>query len=122
MPNSPTPSTRRGRAPRRFEYLPPAQIGALRDAPKDATVVNFGTGTFAIELTGQHPDLTVIALDEQPGMLELLRIKPGAIELKNLKPVLTDRMEGLKSAILALNVLHELSDGESLRAPFLSVS
>ncbi len=101
--------------PRRFEYLPPAQIAALLDAPKDATVVDFGTGTgtFAIELAGQRPDLTVIALDEQPGMLELLRSKPGAIQLKNLKPVLTDRMAGLESGaerILALNVLHELSD------------
>ncbi|HVA40906.1 MAG TPA: class I SAM-dependent methyltransferase, partial [Candidatus Binataceae bacterium] len=78
----------------RFDYLPPARIIALLDAPHAGTVVDFGTGTgtFAIELAERRPDLTVIALDEQPRMLELLRAKPAAGRLKNLKPLLTDQL------------------------------
>ena len=100
--------------PARLEYLPAAQLIALLDAPAGARVIDFGTGTgvYAIELAQRRPDVVVIALDEQPQMLEMLRAKPSARELSNLTPVLTGEMELAATAdrILALNVLHELGD------------
>ncbi len=101
--------------PARFEYLPPAEIIAALDPPSGGTVVDFGTGTgaFAIELARRRPDLRVIAYDEQPGMLDLLKAKSDAARLKNLEPVLSDRAEemaGIGDRILAINVLHEVGD------------
>ncbi|HUY25917.1 MAG TPA: class I SAM-dependent methyltransferase [Candidatus Binataceae bacterium] len=101
--------------PRRFEHLAPHQVLELLDAPRGALVIDFGTGTgtFAIEIAKHRSDLRVIALDEQPGMLELLRAKPEAMNLRNLEAVLTDEVErftGSGDRILALNVLHELGD------------
>lgn len=101
--------------PARFQYLPPARIIALLEAPPSGTVVDFGTGTgaYAIPLAEQRPDLIVIALDEQPRMLDLLRAKPGAGRLKNLRPMHTDGIETIKGGadrILVVNVLHELGD------------
>lgn len=101
--------------PVRFEYLPPAEIIAALDPPSGGTVVDFGTGTgaFAIELARRRPDLRVIAYDEQPGMLDLLKAKPVAAQLKNLVPLLSDRADELAASadrILAINVLHEVGD------------
>ncbi len=101
--------------PARFEYLPPAEIIAALDPPSCGTVLDFGAGTgaFAIELARRRPDLRVIAYDEQPGMLDLLKAKPDAARLKNLEPVLSDRAEemaGIADRILAINVLHEVGD------------
>jgi SAM-dependent methyltransferase len=101
--------------PRRFEYLPPDRILEMLDAPRGATVIDFGAGTgaYAIEIARRRPDLTVIAFDEQPQMLELMNAKPAAAELKNLKPVLATQSATLSAGaerILALNVLHELGD------------
>ncbi len=100
--------------PARAEYLPPDRLIELLDAPARARVVDFGagTGTIAIELARQRPDLEVIALDEQPRMLDLLRAKPAARGLHNLKPVLSGEMALADSAqrVLAINVLHELGD------------
>ncbi|MDE3136190.1 MAG: class I SAM-dependent methyltransferase [Acidobacteriota bacterium] len=101
--------------PSRFEYLPPEKIVALLDLPRGATLVDFGTGTgtFAIRVAQARPDVTVVALDEQPEMLERLRAKPAAKSLANLKPALPDRvpaLRGLADRVLALNVLHELGD------------
>lgn len=100
--------------PSRLDYLPLAQICGFLAAPRGARVVDFGTGTgtFAIGLARQRPDLEVVALDEQPEMLQMLRAKPAA-RLANLKPVLTDGLAGLRGTadrVLALNVLHELGD------------
>ncbi len=105
--------------PARFEYLPPAEVVELLDAPQGACVIDFGTGTgtYAIELARRRPDLEVIALDEQPEMLELLRAKPAAAALRNLRPVLTDALSELQAKadrILAINVLHEVGD-EAMR-------
>jgi SAM-dependent methyltransferase len=101
--------------PRRFDYLPPAQILEMLDAPQGGVVIDFGAGTgaYAIEIARRRPDLTVVAFDEQPRMLEMLTAKPAAAELENLKPVLaTDAASLTASAdrILGLNVLHELGD------------
>ncbi len=105
--------------PERFEYLPPARIIVMLDAPPSGTVVDFGTGTgaYAIPLAEQRPDLTVIALDEQPQMLDLLRAKPAAGWLKNLRPMHTDQIDTIRGSadrIIVVNVLHELGD-EAMR-------
>lgn len=100
--------------PTRLVYMPPARLIELLDAPAGARIIDFGagTGTFAIELARRRPDLEVIALDEQPEMLDILRAKPAARELRNLKAVLSGEMSLAASAqrILAVNVLHELGD------------
>jgi len=100
--------------PARLEYLPPESLVELLDAPAGTRVVDFGTGTgaIAIELARRRPDLELIALDEQPQMLDLLKAKPAARELRNLKPVLSGEMALAQSAerVLAINVLHELGD------------
>ncbi len=101
--------------PSRFEYLPPEKIVALLDLPRGATLVDFGTGTgaFAIRVAEARPDVTVVALDEQPEMLERLRAKPAAKSLANLRPALPGEIPALRGRadrVLAMNVLHELGD------------
>jgi ubiquinone/menaquinone biosynthesis C-methylase UbiE len=100
--------------PARLEYLPPERLIELLDTPAGARVVDFGAGTgaIAIELARRRPDLEIIALDEQPQMLDLLKAKSAARELRNLKPVLSGEMALANSAerVLAINVLHELGD------------
>jgi len=101
--------------PARFEYLPPEEVAKMLDVPAESKVLDFGTGTgtYAIELARLRPDVEVIALDEQPEMLDMLRSKPVAAELANLKPVLPEDMgvyKGKIDRVMALNVLHELGD------------
>ena len=101
--------------PARFEYLPPQEVAKLLDVPVGGTFLDFGTGTgtYAIELAQLRPDVEVIAFDEQPEMLDLLRAKPAARKLANLTPVLPEDIATYKGKIdrvLALNVLHELGD------------
>lgn len=105
--------------PARFEYLPVEDVASLLDVPAGGKLLDFGTGTgtYAIELARLRPDVEVVALDEQPEMLGLLRAKPAAAELRNLKPALPGDIatyRGKIDRVLALNVLHELGD-ESLR-------
>ncbi len=102
----------------RFDYLPPERVIAVLDPPRDGLVVDFGagTGTYALEIARARPDVTVVALDEQPEMLERLRGKPEA-SLPNLEAALPDRLAALAGRadrVLALNVLHELGD-EAIR-------
>ena len=99
----------------RLDYLPPAKVFELLDPPQGGLVVDFGvgTGTYAILLARARPDVTVVALDEQPEMLARLQSKPEAGQLKNLRPFLPEAMKdfhGKADRVLALNVLHELGD------------
>ena len=101
--------------PSRFEYLPPDAIVSQLDLPTGALLVDFGAGTgaFAIRLAQARPDVSVVALDEQPAMLDRLRAKPQAQTLANLCTVLPDELPSLAGRadrVLALNVLHELGD------------
>ncbi len=99
----------------RFEYLPPERVLALLDPAPSALMVDFGagTGTYAIWLARARPDLAVIALDEQPEMLDRLRAKPETQSLANLRPIFPAEIPGFRGRadrVLALNVLHELGD------------
>jgi 2-polyprenyl-3-methyl-5-hydroxy-6-metoxy-1,4-benzoquinol methylase len=105
--------------PARFEYLPSKEVAEMLDIPAGGTLLDFGTGTgtYAIEIARLRPDVEVIALDEQPEMLDLMRAKPATTELANLKPALPADVAAYERKIdrvLALNVLHELGD-EALR-------
>jgi SAM-dependent methyltransferase len=99
----------------RFGYLPPEKLFALLDPPPGGCVVDFGagTGTYSILLARARPDITVIAFDEQPEMLDRLRVKPEFRQLKNLRAALSDEtgnLRGRADRVLLLNVLHELGD------------
>ncbi|GAC1309727.1 MAG: hypothetical protein NVSMB21_16620 [Vulcanimicrobiaceae bacterium] len=99
----------------RFAYVPPERVVALLDVATGATVLDFGTGTgtYAIELARRLPATTVVALDEQPVMLERLRAKPGVAALANLRPIAPAGVPAYArriDRIFALNVLHELGD------------
>lgn len=101
--------------PARFAYLPSARVFELLAVPPGASVCDFGTGTgtYAIELARSRLDVRVLALDEQPEMLDMLRAKPAAQALANLHPMLPDQLaneRGQIQRVLAVNVLHELGD------------
>ncbi|HZO92532.1 MAG TPA: class I SAM-dependent methyltransferase [Candidatus Baltobacteraceae bacterium] len=99
----------------RFAYLPPAEIVALLDLPRNAALVDFGTGTatYALEIARARNDVRVYALDEQEAMLERARAKIAASGLANVEavgPGAMERLRGTVDRVLALNVLHELGD------------
>jgi cyclopropane fatty-acyl-phospholipid synthase-like methyltransferase len=99
--------------PARFAYLPPAELVALLDLPDGASLVDFGTGTgtYAIEMARLRPDIHVLALDEQSGMLDLLREKIADAKLTTVEAIDPTRLASLAGTaerIFALNVLHEL--------------
>ncbi|HEX5413262.1 MAG TPA: class I SAM-dependent methyltransferase [Terriglobia bacterium] len=101
--------------PARFEYLPPREVQKMLDLPAGGKLLDFGTGTgtYAVELARRRPDVEVIAFDEQPEMLDLLRAKPAARELANLKAVGPEAIATYNAKtdrVLALNVLHEMGD------------
>ncbi|MGP6155983.1 MAG: class I SAM-dependent methyltransferase [Vulcanimicrobiaceae bacterium] len=99
----------------RFEYLQPGTLLALLDLLPAATLLDFGAGTglYAIELASARLDVRVLALDEQPEMLALLRGNVAAAGRTNLEVLEPAQLEGLGAGVdrvLALNVLHELGD------------
>jgi len=115
--------------PARFDYLPPQELFALLDAPQGAVVIDFGTGTgtYALQWAQARPDLTVIALDEQPQMLALVNKKLSASPTPNVRPCLADAqgltaLRARAARILALNVLHEMGDDAIRRLAALLAS
>jgi SAM-dependent methyltransferase len=98
----------------RLSYVDPERVLALLDIPPGGVVIDFGAGTgvYTIEIAERRPDAHVIALDEQPTMIQRIREKPRAsranIEAR-LPDVIPERT-GTVDRILGLNVLHELDD------------
>ena len=108
--------------PERFTYLPPADVVAFVDAPPNAVVLDFGTGTgtYAIAFAHERPDCTVIGLDTQPDMLAMLRAKPAAAAVRSGGPELLIELAGTIDRVITLNVLHEVED-EHIRALFAAL-
>ena len=107
----------------RFAYAAPDALLAELALPPSATLVDFGAGTglYAIALAQRRPDLRVVALDEQPEMLDHLRAaiqRAGANNVEAADPPAMDALRGRAGGVLALNVLHELGDAalDELRA------
>jgi SAM-dependent methyltransferase len=107
----------------RFAYVSPDALLAELVLPPSATLVDFGAGTglYAIALAQRRPDLRVVALDEQPEMLDHLRTaieRAGVTNVEAADPSALDALRGCAGGVLALNVLHELGDAalEELRA------
>lgn len=101
--------------PRRLEWLPPARLSKLLDIPLNGTVLDFGTGTGAliVPIAKSRLDATFYALDEQPAMLEYLHGKLDAQLISNVVPIDPEHaraLEGTIDRVLAVNVLHEVTD------------
>jgi SAM-dependent methyltransferase len=101
----------------RFSYLAPDALVAFVDAPRDAVVLDFGTGTgaYAIEFAQRRPDCTLLGLDIQPEMLALLHAKPAGHLVRTGGTELLAEFAGKVDRVFSINVLHELED-EHLRA------
>jgi SAM-dependent methyltransferase len=109
--------------PARFAYVPPDTLLAELAPAPSATLVDFGAGTglYAIALAQRRPDLRVVALDEQPAMLQHLRAaieRGGVSNVEAIDGSGLAALNGRVGAVLALNVLHELGDAalDELRA------
>ena len=107
----------------RFAYVPPDTLLAELAPARSATLVDFGAGTglYAIALAQRRPDLRIVALDEQPAMLDHLRAaieRAGTANVEAADPSALTSLRGTVGAVLALNVLHELGDDalDGLRA------
>ncbi len=101
----------------RLDYLSTVSILSILNAPNEATIVDFGTGTgfYAIEIGRMRQDLSIIALDIQEEMLNILRNKPDLKKLKNIHPLLVkdaNAYVGRVDRILCINTFHELEDDE----------
>jgi SAM-dependent methyltransferase len=99
----------------RFAYVPPAALLEALAPPPSSTLLDFGAGTglYAVELARMRPDLRILALDEQPSMLERLRAalaQAGVPNVAAIEPPDLATLRGSVERILALNVLHELGD------------
>lgn len=105
--------------PSRFAYLAPDALVAFVDAPRDAVVLDFGTGTgtYAIEFAQRRPDCTLLGHDNQPEMLDLLHAKPAGHLIRTGGTELLAEFAGKVDRVFAINVLHELED-DDIRALF----
>ena len=104
--------------PERLVELPPARLAELLRLSGAETVVDFGAGTgmYSIPLAAALPLGRVLAVDEQPELLDRLRAKlasqPGTV---NVEPVLSEggRVpldDAVADRMLIVNVLHHVDD------------
>jgi len=107
--------------PQRLVYLPPARIAELLNV-RQGIVLDFGagTGSYALPLARLLPHVEILALDEQPEMLALLRAKLAADPHDNVKPIVPGELASLAGRVdrlLAINVLHEIGDRDLQSIP-----
>ena len=104
--------------PERLVELPPAKLVELLRLRGAETVVDFGAGTgmYSFPLASAVPLGQVLAVDEQPALLDRLRAKLEARpSCGNVHPVLSEdgRVpldDGIADRMLIVNVLHHVDD------------
>jgi ubiquinone/menaquinone biosynthesis C-methylase UbiE len=104
--------------PERLVELPPARLVELLRLSGAETVVDFGAGTgvFSLPLAEAVPRGRVLAVDEQPELLDRLRAKLAARAPRGrVDPVLSEHgraplPDGAAERMLIVNVLHHVSD------------
>jgi ubiquinone/menaquinone biosynthesis C-methylase UbiE len=104
--------------PERLVELPPAKLAELLRLAGAETLVDFGagTGTYSIPLAAAVPLGRVLAVDEQPQLLDRLRARLEARPAcDNVQPVLTEDGrapldDGVADRMLIVNVLHHIDD------------
>ena len=104
--------------PERLVELPPAKLVELLRLSGAETVIDFGAGTgmYSIPLAVAVPLGRVLAVDEQPELLERLRAKLASHpEITNVEPVLSQGGrapldDAVAGRMLIVNVLHHVDD------------
>lgn len=104
--------------PERLIELPPAKLVELLRLTGAETVVDFGAGTgmYSIPLAAALPLGRVLAVDEQPELLDRLRAKLAARpQMVNVEPVLSESGsvpldDAVADRMLVVNVLHHVDD------------
>jgi ubiquinone/menaquinone biosynthesis C-methylase UbiE len=104
--------------PERLVELPPAKLVELLRLSGAETVVDFGAGTgmYSLPLADAIPLGRVLAVDEQPALLDRLRAKLAARpSCGNVHPVLSEDghvplEDGVADRMLIVNVLHHVDD------------
>jgi ubiquinone/menaquinone biosynthesis C-methylase UbiE len=103
--------------PERLIELPPAKLVELLRLTGAETVVDFGAGTgmYAVPLAAAVPTGRVLAVDEQPELLDRLRAKLAAHPGARVEPVLSEGGrapldDGVADRMLIVNVLHHVDD------------
>ena len=104
--------------PERLVELPPAKLVELLRLTGAETVVDFGAGTgmYSIPIAAAVPLGLVLAVDEQPLLLDRLRAKlETRPSCQNVQPVLTEDGrapldDGVAERMLIINVLHHVDD------------
>lgn len=104
--------------PERLIELPPAKLVELLRLSGAETIIDFGAGTgmYSVPLGESVPLGRVLAVDEQPELLERLRAKLVAHpSCRNVRPIVTEHggaplEDGVADRMLIVNVLHHVDD------------
>lgn len=101
---------RRLEDPERFRTLSPEAIIAFVDAPPGGVVVDYGAGTgaYAVPFAQARPDCQIVAIDIEPQLLEVLRVKPEAAAIRTGGPDLLAELSGSIDRVYSLHVMHYL--------------
>lgn len=115
-------------APERLVELPPERLAQLLELAGAEAVIDFGAGTgaFSLPLAAFVPRGELIAVDEQPLLLDYLRAKLAARpEVTNVRIVAVadgrvPLADGVAERLLMINVVHHVAGdpaalGEALR-------
>ncbi len=100
-------------APEREEYLPDATLVALLELSGEETVLDYGAGTgrVALAAAARLPRGRVVAVDESPEMVALLRERVAAapnVEALAIEENSVPLADGSVDRVLAVNLLHEI--------------
>jgi len=100
-------------APERESYLPDAALVDLLELTGGETVLDYGAGTgrVALAAAARLPRGRVVAVDESPEMVELLRARvadAGNVEALAIEENAVPLADASVDRVLAVNLLHEI--------------